>query len=348
MNTIIDHQPLLTPHVLVQEFPNSPDAEKTVALARHVVDRIMRGLDDRLLVIVGPCSIHDPKAALEYANLLQEAQKVYRQEIFIVMRVYFEKPRTTMGWKGLIRDPFLDESYDINNGLRIARKLLLDLNTLGVPTATEFLDTIIPHYLQDLITWSAIGARTSSSQLHRELASGLAMPVGFKNTTDGNIKIAIDAVNVAAHSHHFISINQHGTPSIVRTPGNRSCHIILRGSQTGPNFEEKNILDAAELLKKQQLVAKLMVDCSHGNSSNGYQHQRKVAETLALQIQNGSEIIFGVMLESNLVAGKQTLQPGIPLNYGQSITDECISWIETNAILKLFSESIKLRRKQIS
>lgn len=336
---------LLQPDTLMSELPLTAHEITRISQARTAVTDIMHGKDNRLLVIVGPCSIHDPIAALEYADLLKSAATRFSDDLFIIMRVYFEKPRTTVGWKGLISDPFLNNTFDMNYGLRIARKLLINLTQSGVPAATEFLDTLIPQYLCDLISWSAIGARTSASQIHRELASGLPMPVGFKNNTDGNVKIAIDAVNVASHPHHFISMGNDGSPSIVHTTGNSCCHIILRGSQEGPNYAPANVISAANELENVGLIPRLMIDCSHGNSMKNYLLQQQAAYSIAEQIQNGSQKISGVMLESNLVSGKQTLSSETPLIYGQSITDECLSWSETTPLLEKLAQAVRLRKQ---
>lgn len=325
---------LLSPKDLAHQLPISKTALETVKKSRTEINTILQENDERLLVIVGPCSIHDPKAALEYAHLLKEAANHFADELCIIMRVYFEKPRTTIGWKGLISDPFLDESYDMNSGLKLARKLLLDINELGLGSATEFLDVIIPQYLCDLISWSAVGARTSASQIHRELASGLPMPVGFKNSIDGNIKIAIDAVQVASHAHHFLSINEEGLPAIIRTSGNNACHIVLRGSTMGPNFEEHFIQETIKSLHDASLTSRFLVDCSHGNSMKTHQRQHDVVNSLVKQINNHCLAIGGVMLESNLVAGFQELNSAKTLIYGQSITDGCLSWEETRPLLE--------------
>lgn len=326
-------QALINPETLISEYPLTPQAMHTVSQARTTIQNIINGVDDRLLIIVGPCSIHDPIAGLEYAKLLRTAASDFADQLFIVMRTYFEKPRTTVGWKGLISDPFLDNSFDTNSGLRLARKLLLDINELGLPTATEFLDTLIPQYLSDLISWCAIGARTSESQLHRELASGLAMPVGFKNSTDGNVQIAIDAVNVARKPHPFLSINQKGLPTVMQTSGNHSCHIVLRGGTSGSNFSKEHVQNALTILKSLNLNSRLMIDCSHGNSMKNHSLQRDVVNSIKEQVRESSHGIFGVMLESNLIAGKQVLQRKELLAYGQSITDGCVGWDETRALL---------------
>jgi 3-deoxy-7-phosphoheptulonate synthase len=333
---------LIAPAVLFDEYPLSLRAEETVLKTRQSVEDILQGRDDRLLVIVGPCSIHDSKAALEYANLLKEAITRFEKELCIVMRVYFEKPRTTVGWKGLISDPELNGSFEINDGLRLARKLLLKLNEMSVPAATEFLDPMVPQFLSDLISWSAIGARTSASPLHRELASGLSMPVGFKNTVDGNIGIAIDAVRVAALSHHYLSIDENGLPVIINTLGNEHGHIILRGGLHNTNYHAHDIAAAASLLKAANLIPRLIVDCSHGNSVKDYRRQKNVIASLITQIEKDSKTpICGIMLESHLVSGKQTLDANTPLTYGQSITDECLSWEETLPLLEQLASTKK-------
>ncbi len=329
-----DDQLLVAPHQLLASQPLSASALATIQSARHHISNIVQGKDKRLLVIVGPCSIHDTDAALEYAALLKSAADKWVDDLCIVMRVYFEKPRTTVGWKGLISDPYLDGSFAINQGLLFARKLLLELNEMGMPAGTEFLDTIIPAYLSDLIAWSAIGARTVESQVHRELASGLMMPVGFKNNTDGNIKVAIDAVKVAGHSHAFLGITSAGSPAIIRTEGNLACHVILRGSNTAPNYAAETIQETAGLLKEAQLHPQVMVDCSHGNSMKDYRLQHQVVADLIDQLKQGSTFISGVMLESNLMAGKQGLLKKEALTYGQSVTDGCIGWEDTLRLLE--------------
>lgn len=334
-------EPLLTPATLLNTLPLSSKALETVKTARAAARNIIQGTDKRLLVIVGPCSIHDTQAALEYATLLKTAAERLTNELFIIMRVYFEKPRTTVGWKGLIRDPLLDGSFNINNGLTLARKLLLDLAELGVPAGTEFLDSMTPAYLSDLIAWSVIGARTVESQIHRELASALAMPVGFKNNTEGNIKAAIDAVQVAQCPHHFLGINTLGIPSIIKTTGNPNGHIILRGSNTTTNYSVHHIHEAANLLRYANLTPRLMVDCSHGNSMKDYQKQLTVVQALTEQLRTGPSFICGIMLESHLLAGRQELHPKHPLIYGQSITDGCIAWEDTVPLLEKIALAFK-------
>lgn len=350
MHNLINKSPLdsehllITPHELIKSKPLSSSARATIHSARHNASHIIQGKDDRLLVIVGPCSIHNTLIALEYAALLQAAAEKFIDDLYIIMRVYFEKPRTTVGWKGLISDPELDESFAVNQGLILARELLLELNQLGMPAGTEFLDTIIPPYLSDLIAWCAIGARTVESQIHRELASGLAMPVGFKNNTDGNIKVAIDAVKVARHSHPFLGITQTGMPAMIRTAGNPVCHVILRGSNTAPNYAASHIQETALFLKESQLIPRVMVDCSHGNSMKDYKLQRTVVHALIDQLKKGSSFINGIMLESNLIAGKQEFQTKEALVYGQSITDGCIGWGDTLEILEELAMTIRARK----
>ncbi len=339
---------LILPALLLEELPLTEKIAGVVYQAREEAKAIIHGRDDRLLVIVGPCSIHDPVAAMEYANQLKQFADQYAEGLCLVMRVYFEKPRTTVGWKGLINDPHLDSRFDINQGLRIARRLLLDINHIGIPTGSEFLDTIIPQYLSDLTTWSAIGARTTESQIHRELASGLSMPVGFKNGTSGNVQIAVDAVLAAKHSHHFLGVSKEGIASILGTQGNEDCHVILRGGAHRTNYDAESIADAVARLKKAKLPPRVMVDCSHGNSSKDHRNQIKVVESLCQQIGEGSTSIFGVMIESNLVAGKQPLELGKPLTYGQSITDGCISLKETQILLGKLSEVVKQRRRGLA
>ncbi|MBX9586579.1 MAG: 3-deoxy-7-phosphoheptulonate synthase [Gammaproteobacteria bacterium] len=331
-------RPLISPIILLEELPCSSLAENAVKSARQIAQKIMLNEDPRLLVVVGPCSIHDPEAALEYAQKLAKLAKDLSNELFIIMRVYFEKPRTSLGWKGLINDPRLNNSFDINTGLRLARKLLLDINSLGLPTATEFVDTITPTYLIDLISWGAIGARTTESQMHRELASGLPMPIGFKNGTSGDVKIAIDAVIVARHQHHFLGITRHGNPAIIETQGNPYGHIILRGGKDKPNYDEKSLNEITADLTQHQLPPYLMVDCSHDNSQKNHLAQADVLENLCAQIKHGNQNIKGIMLESHLQAGRQSLFPDQPLIYGQSITDACLSWDQTVPLLEKLAQ----------
>ena len=336
------------PEHLIRFFPISGTAVETlVAATRKRIKNIMNGKDDRLLVIIGPCSIHDPAAALDYAKRLKEQRDHYADTLEIVMRVYFEKPRTTVGWKGLINDPYLDESFRIDEGLRIARQLLIDINRLGLPSGSEFLDVISPQYLGDLIAWGAIGARTTESQVHRELASGLSAPIGFKNGTDGNIKIATDAIQAAAGGHHFLSVHKNGQVAIVQTQGNPDCHVILRGGKA-PNYDAKSVESACQDLGKSGLSQTLMVDCSHANSSKQHQKQMDVAKDIAGQLAQGSTRIFGVMVESHLNAGAQKFTPGkdsvADLQYGQSITDACLGWDDSLSSLETLSQSVKARR----
>lgn len=329
----------------MEELPLTETASNTVANARRDAEAILKGTDDRLVVVVGPCSIHDPDAALEYGGRLLEKMAALHADLCLIMRVYFEKPRTTVGWKGLINDPHLDGSFSINNGLRVGRKLLLDLTNMGLPAGSEFLDTISPQFIADLISWGAIGARTTESQVHRELASGLSMPVGFKNGTDGTIQIAIDAIGAAQHPHHFLSVTKQGISAIVATAGNDSCHVILRGGNSGPNYAAADVDQVSAQLKKAGLPHRVMVDCSHGNSSKDHARQPIVAHDIATQIAAGSEQIFGVMIESHLVEGRQNQQPGQPLAYGQSITDACISWETTADVLEELAAAVRERRK---
>ena len=325
---------LLPPIAHLYELPISEAAADLVENTRHQIADLVHGRDKRLLTIIGPCSIHDPKAALEYAQRLLPLRKKYEKELLIVMRVYFEKPRTTVGWKGLINDPHLNGTFDINFGLRQARRLLLDLNNLGVPASTEFLDMITPQYYADLISWGAIGARTTESQVHRELASGLSCPVGFKNGTDGNLKIAIDAIGAASHPHHFLSVTKAGHSAIVHTAGNPDCHAILRGGKE-PNYSAEHVKAAAEQLAKAGVTPRLMVDFSHANSRKDYTRQMEVARDVAAQLQNGEQNIMGIMVESHLVGGRQDK----PETYGQSITDACIGWDTTEELLALMAEA---------
>jgi 3-deoxy-7-phosphoheptulonate synthase len=334
----------LTPpsHVL-REFGLTEKAAKTVSETRQEIHRVLHGADDRLVVIAGPCSIHDVKAAKEYAARLAGLRQKLGRDLLIVMRVYFEKPRTTVGWKGLINDPRLDGSYSINEGLRVARQLLLDLNESGVPVGCEFLDMITPQYIADLVSWGAIGARTTESQVHRELASGLSCPVGFKNGTDGNIRIAVDAIRAAQAPHHFLSVTKGGHSAIVSTTGNEDCHIILRGGKA-PNYDAANVDAAAKGLAEAGMAARVMIDFSHGNSSKNPQKQVDVGHDVAGQIGQGDERIFGIMLESHLKPGRQDLLPGKALQYGVSITDGCIGWEDTQALLERTAEAVRKRR----
>ena len=340
--------PLPPPEHLIRFFPISgTPVEQLVGETRRRIRRIMAGEDDRLLVIIGPCSIHDPLAAIDYARRLKAERDRHADALEIVMRVYFEKPRTTVGWKGLINDPYLDESYRIDEGLRIGRHLLLDINRLGMPAGSEFLDVISPQYLGDLIAWGAIGARTTESQVHRELSSGLSAPIGFKNGTDGNIRIATDAIQAAAQPHHFLSIHKNGQVSIVQTKGNKDCHVILRGGKT-PNYDAASVGAACDALAAADLSPALMVDCSHANSSKQHDRQVDVAADVATQLRAGSRRIFGVMVESHLLPGAQKFTPGkddpSQLNYGQSITDACIGWDDSLEVLGVLADAVRARR----
>ena len=337
------------PEHLIRFFPIRGTAmESLISSTRRNIHQIMAGKDDRLLVVIGPCSIHDPAAALDYAKRLLEQRQKYAGTLEIVMRVYFEKPRTTVGWKGLINDPYLDETFRIDEGLRIARQLLIEINRLGLPAGSEFLDVISPQYLGDLISWGAIGARTTESQVHRELASGISAPIGFKNGTDGNIKIATDAIQAAAGGHHFLSVHKNGQVAIVQTNGNPDCHVILRGGKA-PNYDASSVAAACKDLEKAKLPATLMVDCSHANSSKQHEKQLEVARDIASQIAAGSRSVFGVMVESHLNAGAQKFTPGkddaTALQYGQSITDACLGWDDSLASLEVLSAAVKARRK---
>ena len=337
--------PLISPAVLAYYLPINEQAASVVHASRTEADAILNLEDDRLLAIVGPCSIHDPEAALEYAEKLKKEATRLEEDLCIIMRVYFEKPRTTVGWKGLINDPGLDDSFDINRGLRVARKLLLDLANMGVAAGTEFLDTISPQYYADLIAWGAIGARTTESQIHRELASGLSMPVGFKNGTGGSIQIALDAIKSASRPHNFLSVTKQGVSAIVSTAGNPSCHLILRGGKTGPNYDKDSVASVEAMLAEQDLPLSLMIDCSHGNSNKDYRNQPLVAKDLARQIAAGSKSITSVMIESNLIEGNQKLDPDlIKLTRGQSVTDACINWGDTVEVLDTLAEAVRKRR----
>lgn len=334
---------LSPPAQLLREFPATAPAAKTTYEARQTIHRILHGADDRLLVVAGPCSIHDIDAALEYARRLKAEHDRHLASLFIVMRVYFEKPRTTVGWKGLINDPRLDGSFKINEGLRLARRLLKEINEMGLPCATEFLDTITPQYTADLISWGAIGARTTESQVHRELASGLSCPVGFKNGTDGNVRIAVDAIRAAASPHHFLSVTKAGHSAIVSTQGNEDCHIILRGGRQ-PNYDAASVAAACQELAKAGLAARVMIDFSHGNSRKDYKRQLAVGRDVAGQIAAGEARIIGVMIESNLAEGRQDHQPGTPLAHGVSITDACLGWDDTVTLLAELAEAVRARR----
>ena len=334
---------LTPPSHLLREFPLSEKAARTTYETRVAIHRILHGADDRVVVIVGPCSIHDVKAAKEYARLLKEAKDRLEADLMVVMRVYFEKPRTTVGWKGLINDPKLDGSFSINQGLRVARELLLDLNETGMPVGCEFLDMITPQYIADLVAWGAIGARTTESQVHRELASGLSCPVGFKNGTDGNVKIAVDAIRAAQAPHHFLSVTKGGHTAIVSTGGNEDCHIILRGGAL-PNYDAASVDAASKTLAEAGIPARLMIDFSHGNSSKKPEKQAEVAQDVAGQIAHGDARIIGVMFESHLKPGRQDLMPGKELVYGMSITDGCLGWEESRQVLDVLAGAVRQRR----
>lgn len=334
---------LSPPSHLLREFPVTEKAAETTFNARTAIHRILHGADDRLLVVVGPCSIHDIGIAMEYAKKLKAEARRHESDLLILMRVYFEKPRTTVGWKGLINDPHLDGSFKINDGLRLARKLLWDINELALPCATEFLDTITPQYTADLISWGAIGARTTESQVHRELASGISCPIGFKNGTDGNIRIAVDAIKAAASPHHFLSVTKAGHSAIVSTNGNEDCHVILRGGKQ-PNYDAASVDTACKELASSGLAARVMIDFSHANSRKDYKRQIEVAQDCATQLANGEDRIFGVMIESHLKEGRQDLIPGKPLQKGVSITDACIGWEDTLSVLETLADGVRKRR----
>jgi 3-deoxy-7-phosphoheptulonate synthase len=337
-------RPLIPPAILMEELPLTETGSAVVAHAREVASRILRGEDDRLLLVVGPCSIHDPLAGLDYAKRLQKVAEEARDALCVVMRVYFEKPRTTVGWKGLINDPHLDGSFVINEGLRTARRFLLDVTELGLPAGTEFLDPITPQFIADVVSWGAIGARTTESQVHRELASGLSTPVGFKNGTDGTVQIAIDAIRSSAHPHHFLSVTKQSVAAIVETKGNEDCHVILRGGASGPNYSAAQVDEVARSLEAAGLPARVMIDCSHANSDKDFLKQAEVAHDVARQVAAGSPVIFGVMMESFLVDGRQEVELGSPLAYGQSITDACMSWERTQPLIEELAEAVRAGR----
>jgi 3-deoxy-7-phosphoheptulonate synthase len=335
---------VLPPVFLEEERPVTEAASATIYDARQDITEILAGRDPRLLVLVGPCSIHDTKAARDYAALLKDAIAEFSCDLRIVMRVYFEKPRTTVGWKGLINDPWLDQSYKINDGLRKARNLLLDLAEMGVASGTEFLDMISPQYIAGLVGWGAIGARTTESQVHRQLVSGTSCPVGFKNATSGDVQVAIDAIQSAAHSHTFLGHTKHGQSAIFVTTGNSDCHIILRGGRKMVNYTAESVAETAAQMEKAGVPPRIMIDCSHANSNKDYRRQSIVCHDVAGQIASGNRNILGVMIESNLVAGSQKLIPGQPLVYGQSITDGCIDWAETHTLLTELAAAVRARR----
>ena len=339
-------RPLISPAILSEELPLTEKASNIVTQSRSQVNQIVKGLDHRLLVVVGPCSIHDPASAIEYAGLLKECADRLSDDLFIVMRVYFEKPRTSIGWKGLINDPNHDGSFQINKGLRIARKLLIDIGDLGLPAGHEYLDPISPQFISDLISWGAIGARTSESQIHRELASGLSVAVGFKNGTDGNIKVAIDAIGAARNPHHFLAVTKQGITAIAATKGNDCCHVILRGSVDGPNYDAQRVSETAKALEAAGFPPSIMIDCSHGNSEKDFRKQQIVAKDICQQLKTGSKVISGVMIESNLVEGNQKIVAGKSLSYGQSVTDACVSWKDTVPMLEDLAQSVRVRNKR--
>ena len=337
--------PLPPPEHLIRFFPiQGTVVETLVTETRRKLRQILHGRSDRLLVVMGPCSIHDPVAALEYAKNLEVERKRHGEELELLMRVYFEKPRTTVGWKGLINDPYMNGSFRINEGLRIARDLLVRINQAGVPAGCEFLDVISPQYIGDVVSWGAIGARTTESQVHRELASGLSAPVGFKNGTDGNVRIAVDALLAARQKHHFLSVHKIGQVAIVETRGNEDCHIILRGGKQ-PNYDSASVAAACEELARAKLPERLMIDCSHANASKDYKRQGAVAADIAAQIGSGEKRIIGVMVESHLVEGRQDLIPGKPLKFGQSVTDACLGWEDSAKLLEVLAEAVRKRRK---
>ena len=338
-------KPLIAPAVLADELPLNDAGAAFVARARQEVAAIVSGADDRLLVVVGPCSIHDPAAALEYADRLREAAALHPRELLIAMRVYFEKPRTVVGWKGLINDPLLDESFQIDTGLRLARKLMVDVTAQELPIATEFLDTTLGQYYADLVSWGAIGARTVESQVHRELASGLSMPVGFKNRTDGDLQVAIDAIRSAREPHWFPSLTREGAPAVLGTSGNEHAHLVLRGGTRGPNFSAEHVRAAAELLRKNNLPPHVMIDCSHANSGKDPARQPAVAGEIAAQIAGGDRAIAAAMIESNLLGGTQDHRAK-PLVYGRSVTDACLAWEQTLPVLATLAEAVRMRRKR--
>jgi len=336
---------LRPPSELLEKLEANSTTTDNILATRGAIHRILHSADDRLLVIIGPCSIHDYAAGIEYAQKLVGQRLHFANELLIVMRVYFEKPRTTVGWKGLINDPHLDGTFNINEGLQLARRFLLEVNELGVPAGTEFLDTITPQYTADLVSWGAIGARTTESQIHRELASGLSCPVGFKNGTDGNIRIAVDAIKAAASPHHFLSVTKEGHSAIVSTTGNEDCHVILRGGKT-PNYDAASVESACNELAASGLTAKVMVDCSHANSLKQYKLQMDVAKSVADQLRSGNDRILGVMVESHLNEGRQDHTPGCTLEYGKSITDACLGWEDTLVLLETLAEGVRARRRQ--
>ncbi len=341
---IIEMKEVSTPMQVLEEFPLSDESSSCVHQARTDIQKVFHGDDDRLVVVVGPCSIHDPDAARDYAKRLLEQRNKWSDDLHIVMRVYFEKPRTTVGWKGLINDPNLDNSFEINKGLRLARELLLDLNNMGIPAGTEYLDLISPQYVADLVSWGAIGARTTESQVHRELASGLSCPVGFKNGTDGGLQVAVDAIGSAMRPHHFLSVTKDGKSAIFSTAGNLDCHVILRGGKA-TNYDAASIEDACASLDKAGLAPRVMVDCSHANSLKQHDRQKDVGADICKQLAAGEKRIFGVMVESHIVEGRQNVVNGKAETYGQSVTDACINWADTEQLLEQFAKAVRARRQ---
>ncbi|MCP4451433.1 MAG: 3-deoxy-7-phosphoheptulonate synthase [Planctomycetes bacterium] len=337
-------KPLIPPAILMEEYPITDHASETVGQARQSIAECVRGRDDRLVVVVGPCSIHDEAAAIEYAQRLRDQAKRLADDLLIVMRVYFEKPRTTVGWKGLINDPDMDDSFHINQGLKIARCLLLSLAEQGLPAGCEFLDTIMPQFFADLVSWGAIGARTTESQVHRELASGMSCPMGFKNGTDGNLQVAVDAIKTACHPHRFLSVTKQSVAAIVATRGNKDCHVILRGGHSSANYDVDSVTTAAALLDSKGLHTRVMIDCSHGNSGKDPKQQPRVAHHVAEQLAQGLSAIFGVMLESHLVGGNQPIAASDAMTYGQSVTDACLNWDETVPVLDALADAVRQRR----
>ena len=341
---ILEMKEVSAPTQVFEEFPLSEQSSSCVYQARSDIQKILHAEDDRLVVVVGPCSIHDPDAGRDYAKRLLEQSNKWSKDLLIIMRVYFEKPRTTVGWKGLINDPNLDNSFEINKGLRLARQLLLDLNNMGMPAGTEYLDLISPQYVADLVSWGAIGARTTESQVHRELASGLSCPVGFKNGTDGGLQVAVDAIGSATRPHHFLSVTKTGKSAIFSTAGNPDCHVILRGGKS-TNYDAASINEACASLEKAKLGPRVMVDCSHANSLKQHEKQMGVGEDICAQLANGEDRIFGVMIESNIVAGRQNVVDGKAETYGQSVTDACIDWDSTETLLEQFAQAVQARRQ---
>ena len=342
---VASYKPLIAPRDLLAELPMSEESTALVESSRAEVKRVLDGEDDRLLVVVGPCSVHDTESALDYARRLRDLVPSVSGELCVVMRVYFEKPRTTVGWKGLINDPGLDDTYDVHRGLRTARKLLIDINALGLPAGTEFLDPITPQYIADVVSWGAIGARTTESQVHRQLSSGLSTPVGFKNGTDGDVQVAVDAVGAAAASHTFFGVDPAGAGSVVVTDGNPDCHVILRGGRSGPNHDPASVGSALDVIERSKLPRRLMIDASHANSGKDHVRQAEVSREIAAQVAEGQKGIVGVMLESYIEAGAQKLGDPAQLTYGQSITDKCMSWETTEGVLENLAEAVRQRRK---